>query len=367
MQNEADLYDRLVDMYNTIGFGAMPTNHLKQLLKVLFNEDEARTVLAMTPGVFHNPLEIAQQLAEEPARVAQRLEAMTNKGLLYCRPDHPQQYRILQLLPGVFELQFMRGQRSSADVELARLFEEVLHSSPAAQRPPDITPFARIIPVQTSIEATTEVFTYEQVSRYIDTAQDICLTTCYCRHQKGLLGKSCSAPKDVCLQFGPFARFIIDRKFGRRITREEAQHTIERALEHGLVLTSTNTQKHIDFICACCGCCCGILKSIKSAHMPSMAAKSNFYVSASPDICTGCGTCLETCHMEALSLVEDIVRVDTDRCIGCGICSTKCPSGALVMVRRSNTNEPPATYKELQARIVQDMVASTGVTSTTQR
>jgi electron transport complex protein RnfB len=356
MGTAQDLYDRLVELYNTIGFGAMPAHHLRRLLEAIIDKDEARTLLAMPPGVFLDASQVAETLGEEKALVADRLETMTNKGLLYCRSGEARQYRLLQLLPGVFELQFMRGDRREGDEELARLFEEVLHAPPDGKEAPDITPFARVIPVHAQIDPSIEVFTYEQVAHYIDTAKDICLTTCYCRHQKELIGKACSAPKDVCMQFGPFAQFIIERKFGRRITKEEAKETIGRAVRHGLVLTSTNAKKHIDFICACCGCCCGILTSVKNAHMPSMAAASNFLLRIDVEACTGCGACVEACHMEALSLAADVVTVDQGRCIGCGVCTMQCPSDALAMVRKPESREPPATYKELQGMITQDML-----------
>lgn len=356
MESAQDLYDGLVGLYNTIGFSAMPAQHLKRLLKAIIAEDEARTLLAMVPGVFLDASQVAENLGEEKGVVAERLESMTNKGLLYCRSGEVAQYRLLQLLPGVFELQFMRGGRREGDEELARLFEEVLHAPTDGKEAPDITPFARVIPVHAQIDPTIEVFTYEQVAHYIDSAQDICLTTCYCRHQKELIGKACNAPKDVCMQFGPFARFIIERNFGRRITKEEAKETIARAVRHGLVLTSTNAKKHIDFICACCGCCCGILTSVKNAYMPSMAATSNFLVRIDAEACTGCGACVEACHMEALSLAAEAVTVDQGRCIGCGVCTTQCPSDALTMVRKPVLREPPATYKDLQGMIAQDML-----------
>jgi NAD-dependent dihydropyrimidine dehydrogenase PreA subunit len=355
MESTEELYDRLGEFYNLIGFSGPPGPKLTRLLRALISEDEAHTALAMTPGIFQEASQVAESLGEDSAVVTERLETMTDKGLLYCRSGETKQYRVLQLVPGVFELQFMKGERKEGDVELARLFEDILHA-PIQEGPvPEITPFARVIPVQAQIDSTVEVFTYEQVAQYIDTAKDICLTTCYCRHQKELLGKACKAPKDVCLQFGPFAKFIIERKFGRRITKDEAKQIVARAVNNGLVLTSTNAQKHIDFICACCGCCCGILTSVKNAQMPSFAAKSNFTLSIDTEACTGCEACVEACHMEALSMAGDTVQVDLDRCIGCGVCAVQCPSEALTMLRKPEPKEPPPTFKELQAMIIADV------------
>jgi aryl-alcohol dehydrogenase-like predicted oxidoreductase len=41
--------------------------------------------------------------------------------------------------------------------------------------------------------------------------------------------------------------------------------------------------------------------------------------------CEGCGSCIERCDQDALSLVDDIAVVDESRCILCGYCAEVCP------------------------------------------
>jgi len=352
------LYDQLADLYRTIGMSGPKGDKFRKLLMALYTEDEARTALAMVPGILQDAASVARSLGQELSTVTGRLEAMTNKGLLYCKAGQPNLYKLLQLFPGVFELQFMKGERTEGDVDLARLFEDILHAPLTDGPPPAITPFARVVPIEEQIEPSIGVHTYEQVSHYIDQADEISLSTCYCRHQKELLGKSCGGPKDVCMQFGPFATFVAERGFGRRISRQEALDVVRRGVEAGLVLTSNNTRKRIDFICACCGCCCGILTSIKNSRMPSLAAGSNFTLAIDADACTACGACVEACHMEALSLEEDVARVDPVRCIGCAVCTAQCPTDALRMVRKPDSAVPPETFRELQAKIVEDLLKS---------
>ena len=45
--------------------------------------------------------------------------------------------------------------------------------------------------------------------------------------------------------------------------------------------------------------------------------------------CSGCGTCVDTCPVEALKLVDDKAVVDPDTCIDCGSCVDECPEGAI--------------------------------------
>ena len=45
--------------------------------------------------------------------------------------------------------------------------------------------------------------------------------------------------------------------------------------------------------------------------------------------CTGCGTCVDTCPVEALKIVDGKAVVDPDTCIDCGSCVDECPEGAI--------------------------------------
>ena len=45
--------------------------------------------------------------------------------------------------------------------------------------------------------------------------------------------------------------------------------------------------------------------------------------------CTGCGSCVDACPSEALSMDDDKVSVDQDACIDCGACVDECPVAAL--------------------------------------
>jgi MinD superfamily P-loop ATPase len=46
--------------------------------------------------------------------------------------------------------------------------------------------------------------------------------------------------------------------------------------------------------------------------------------------CTACGSCIETCHVEALAIVGDTATVSSpDRCDYCTDCELVCPEGAI--------------------------------------
>lgn len=58
-------------------------------------------------------------------------------------------------------------------------------------------------------------------------------------------------------------------------------------------------------------------------------ARSLLRPQANPDLCTGCGTCVEQCPVSALSLEDGLPQVAADRCIICFCCQEMCPEKAI--------------------------------------
>lgn len=58
-------------------------------------------------------------------------------------------------------------------------------------------------------------------------------------------------------------------------------------------------------------------------------------VSVTTSKCTGCGECVSTCPLDAISLKENenpvVARIDPDTCGECGACVDVCPASAIVM------------------------------------
>ena len=45
--------------------------------------------------------------------------------------------------------------------------------------------------------------------------------------------------------------------------------------------------------------------------------------------CTGCGTCEESCPVEAIKVEDGKARVDAETCVDCGTCIEECSEKAL--------------------------------------
>lgn len=54
-------------------------------------------------------------------------------------------------------------------------------------------------------------------------------------------------------------------------------------------------------------------------------------VSADTDKCSTCGLCEELCNWDALTVVDDELKVTVENCEGCGLCVCSCPTSALAL------------------------------------
>ena len=48
--------------------------------------------------------------------------------------------------------------------------------------------------------------------------------------------------------------------------------------------------------------------------------------------CSACGTCVDVCPIEAISIVDGHAVIDVDECIECGVCAAECPEEAIIEV-----------------------------------
>jgi Pyruvate/2-oxoacid:ferredoxin oxidoreductase delta subunit len=345
------VYEKLAEKLDQTGLGAPRSEELIRILEALFPLEEAEIALALP--FRPTPLErLAALTGRHPADLGASLEAMADRGLVFAKHREKETfYCLLPVLPGIFELQFMKGQEGPRQTWLASLYEQYYVKSlgPAIGR--QQTSYARVIPVQRRIASPMQISPYEEVNRYIREGDSFALTQCHCRHQQELIGEGCGAPKDVCMLFGPFAAFAVDRGFARTASREEMLDALDRAEESGLVHVSDNVAERINFLCNCCGCCCGFLRAASAVGRANVVACSPFVATLDADRCVACGACTDRCHVGALQEVAGAMTLARDRCLGCGVCLSACPSEALALRARGDFSAPFPTRTALDARV----------------
>ena len=340
----ADVYTRLreqLDEYS-VGFPITDSGVEIKILKKLFTEEEGEMFLNMSL-VPEAPEAVAERLGRDLKEVAALLERMTGKGLLFrMRKEDSSLYSAIPFVVGIYEFQL-----KSMDRELAELVDRYFDEGFGVQMGEQIMPL-RPIAVNRSVEVLRPVAPYDDTREIVMGQEVIAVADCICRKEKGLLGKACDKPLEVCLSFGPQARYYVDLGMARFIDQEEALEILERCEEAGLVPEPDNSQRPLA-ICNCCGDCCGVLTNIKRHPRPAELVVSNYYAEVDEDLCCACETCLDRCQMEAVTIGEEGVAViDLDRCIGCGLCVTTCETGALSLKPKpeDRRREPPAKFSE---------------------
>lgn len=76
---------------------------------------------------------------------------------------------------------------------------------------------------------------------------------------------------------------------------------------------------------------------------------SRGYWTVFPDLCKGCGLCIEKCPVKVIYWSEQLgfmgtpaVKTRIEGCIVCGICETVCPEPAIRVERKDKEKFPPA-------------------------
>jgi electron transport complex protein RnfB len=341
-----DVYTRLREFMDTqpVGFPVTPAGVEIKILKKLFTPQQAE--LALKLGTEPEEVrKIAARTGMDEAELAQKLEQMAQKGLIFRVHDEDRVlYQAYQFMVGVYEFQLNR-----LDKEFCELFEEYLPYFGLALRPVK-TKQLRVIPVESAVESGPAVATYNRVRDLVKEQDVIGVAQCICRQEQGLLGKRCAKPQETCLSFGSFGRFYIDNHLARAIGKDEALRILDLAEEAGLVLSPSNTQK-IEWICCCCSCCCPVLKFAKMMPRPVDVVRSYYQAEIDHDLCTACGECLERCQMAAIKEGADFSEIIEGRCIGCGLCASACPVEAISLVLKPDMEAPPQSLSETLKKI----------------
>jgi electron transport complex protein RnfB len=322
---QADVYEQLreqLDQYS-IGFPSTESGVEIKLLKKMYNPEEADMFLQLTM-IPDAPGNVAQRLGRDEKEVAELLERMAEKGLVFrYRKGDIAKYGAVPFVAGSYEFQL-----GHMDLELAELFEayyqEGFHRSTAEA-------FMRPIPVNRSIQVRHAVATYEDVREIVKGQRLIALAKCICRVQQGLLDQACEKPVEACFVFGVHGQYYLDQGMARQVTPEEALEVLEECEKAGLVCQPYNSQNP-GGMCNCCGDCCGILRSLNRMDKPAEVVATNYVVRLDADACVGCEICLDRCQMGALTMNDDgVAELNPDRCISCGLCVTTCEAEALTI------------------------------------
>jgi Na+-translocating ferredoxin:NAD+ oxidoreductase subunit B len=362
MSNENDIY-RLLQQHldkQAVGFPPVKSGADIRLLKRLFLPDEARLALHLTYRYEPTGTIVDRASSEVPAeQTTSLLEAMLQKGAIGWKKkkgiDH---WCVLPLVIGMYECQ--DGAPSPEFQNDADVYFKTLRFSMSflAVKPSQM----RTIPINKSIPVEHHVATYDQIRSIVrDSPGPFVVLPCICRRSEAMKNKPCTKTtrEETCLAFGDMASMVLRRKHCREVTRDEVLEILRQNEEDGLVLQPANARQP-EFVCSCCGCCCGMLSYQKFLPRPLDFWSSNYYAEVSAQACSQCGTCVTRCQVGAVALTgaSGEAKINLSKCIGCGLCVTTCPSEAVHLKKKDRETVPPANEEDLYAEVMTNKKSS---------
>jgi len=342
------LTEKLVYQHKNEDFN-MPDSLLK-IISFVFTEEEAEIASHLT--YFPRTAKaIARRVTRPLHEVEPVLKSLAERVLIVSVvTKNKTVYSLLPFVPGIVEAQLIVSKVKDEEygTEFARLLQDFYSEFGDIIRPVmgDREKFevGRIIPIEQSIRRSsglnTIAFPSDIFSEIIDRSNSFALVVCPCRTASEYVGNGCDKPKDVCSGMGVIADFLIDKGLARRASKEEFLDAKARAAEAGLVNFVDNILDPMQ-VCACCSCCCMVLRLFTEHNFPALIADSHFEPVIDTQNCEGCSTCIKWCPVNAICLSDKKATMDYIRCIGCGVCVSKCPNNSISLKERANYQAPP--------------------------
>lgn len=359
MESEDVIYRRLQKHMDRlpVGFPKSESGLDLKLLKHFFTPDEAQIAieLSLFPETLERIYPRLKKLGYTKEDAEKKLDSMMRKGLLMGGHHLPKkgsarQYSRAQWALGIFEFQQKKIPEAAAPI----IIDYGISSFKNAYFKKGVPLQTRTIPIGKSIKRENITASYDNIREIIKSQKGpFAIMPCVCREMTDKAGQPCklSDLRETCVVSGRAAKQSIEMNTGRPIEKDDLLAMIELFEETGFVIQPENSQSP-NFICFCCGCCCGVLNMAKQIPDVAEFYSSNYYAMADAEKCTGCGTCISRCQMEAISLQDNRAVVDTSKCIGCGLCTSTCINDAMALQLKGESKIPPRNLPELYKQIL---------------
>ena len=341
-------YAKLTERLNKFPQGAPPSETLDAILKIIIKEKEAELISKLPIKPFS--VETASKAwGKSLAESQQVLDELAGRAILVdVERNGKSTYTLPPPMAGFFEFSMMRLRSDIDQKALAELFYQYMNVEEDFIRhlfTDGETQLGRTFvhePVLSN-ENAAHVLDYERASEVIKTASHRAVGVCYCRHKMEHRGQNCDAPMDICMTFNASAESLSKHGHARAVDVSEGLDLLQQAYEHNLVQFGENVREQVNFICNCCGCCCEAMIAARRFAYLNPIHTTNFLPVIDADKCTGCGTCVEVCPVEAMSMTsandaqrpkKKVARLNAELCLGCGVCVRNCSKDALSLTER---------------------------------
>jgi ferredoxin len=358
----------LIDRLNKYPIGLVDNEKLREILALLFEEQEA-FVASRFPLEEATLPELVRCTGMAEAELQPLLERMADKGLVMDMPYAGKTYYLLMPgLIGFFEFTFMKSRVDLPQAELAKLMAEYMYGDPQNGQASEFfgskTSLTRSLVYEDQIPVSSEVTSYEDARKIIAETSFGAVGMCYCRHKKEHLDETCAkgAPvENICISLGAAAKFMARRGFAEQKSKEELLAILDTAREHNLTHITDNIRQRPSFICNCCSCCCELMLGVQAGYHDGIG-KTPFLAKVDTNNCNGCGLCFTACNVNAISpasggagdKVGRYALINDPVCLGCGVCISACKRDALSLFEREERPLPPEKRKDMPKAILKE-------------
>jgi electron transport complex protein RnfB len=335
-----DVYESLAEALDHLpnGFPRTPSKIELCILMKIFSPEEAALAGQLT-GTPETIKEITSRVVSTAGDIPKQLINLAERGLIWFEnKDGRAFFRLAPFIVGIYEEQI-----NTIDHELAHMVEEYFNDGGAIGLMKPQPSLHRVVPAQKAVKSEW-ILPYDDIRSIILDSKAFNIRDCICRVQQDLLEHPCHFPVHTCLNFSQGERAPLPGD----VSLSEALDLLDKWEDIGLVHTVSNVAKGVYYVCNCCGCCCGILRGITDYGIDNSIAYANYYAVIDPDLCQGCGICIERCQVKAISEKDGVSVVDRVHCIGCGLCVTGCPNNVARLEKKPDAEmiHPPKYFSD---------------------